>query len=84
MRTEAIGAVEVGMLGPLDVVDGARRVEIRSAKHPVLLAALALLAGELVTLDGLAEAIWGTPCRPARARSRRRTSPGCASSSAAT
>jgi DNA-binding SARP family transcriptional activator len=47
------------VLGPLEVTDGRRRVRIPSAKQRMLLAALLLRAGELVTLDELAEAIWG-------------------------
>ena len=46
------------MLGPLQVVDGGRRVPIPAAKHRVLLACLLLRASELVTVDELAEAIW--------------------------
>jgi len=51
--------VEFGLLGPLKVVDGGRPVPIPSAKHRVLLAVLLLRAGELATVDKLAEAIWG-------------------------
>jgi DNA-binding SARP family transcriptional activator len=51
--------VRFGVLGPLEVTDGRRRVWIPSAKQRMLLAALLLRAGELVTLDQLAEAIWG-------------------------
>jgi DNA-binding SARP family transcriptional activator/Tfp pilus assembly protein PilF len=51
--------VEFGVLGPLRVMDGDRPIPIRSAKHRILLAALLLRAGELVTLDELAEALWG-------------------------
>jgi DNA-binding SARP family transcriptional activator/Flp pilus assembly protein TadD/DNA polymerase III delta prime subunit len=55
--------VKFGLLGPLTVIDGDRRVPIQSAKHRILLAALLLRAGELVTLDELAEAIWGDALR---------------------
>jgi DNA-binding SARP family transcriptional activator len=51
--------VEFGVLGPLEVTDGRRRVWIPAAKQRMLLAALLLRVGELVTLDELAEAIWG-------------------------
>jgi DNA-binding SARP family transcriptional activator/tetratricopeptide (TPR) repeat protein len=60
--------VEFGLLGPLKVVDGGRPVPIPSAKHRVLLACLLLRAGRLVTVDELAEAIWGEalPADPRR------------------
>ena len=60
--------MEFGLLGPLKAVDGGRPVPIPSAKHRVLLACLLLRAGELVTLDELAEAIWGEalPADPRR------------------
>jgi len=52
-------AVEFGLLGPLEVVNEGRPVAIRSAKHRMLLAGLLLRAGEVVTVDELAEVIWG-------------------------
>jgi DNA-binding SARP family transcriptional activator/tetratricopeptide (TPR) repeat protein len=60
--------VEFGLLGPLEIIDRDRAVPIRSAKHRILLAALLLRAGELVTVDELAEAIWGAalPADPRR------------------
>jgi DNA-binding SARP family transcriptional activator len=60
--------VEFGVLGPLKVIDGDRPIPIPSAKLRILLAALLLRAGELVTLDELAEALWGDalPADPRR------------------
>jgi DNA-binding SARP family transcriptional activator/tetratricopeptide (TPR) repeat protein len=61
--------VEVGLLGPLRVVDGEGRVlVIPAAKQRVVLACLALRVGELVTTGELAEAIWGDrlPANPRR------------------
>ena len=55
--------MEFGLLGPLKVIDGDRPIPIQSAKHRILLAALLLRPGELVTLDELAEAIWGDALR---------------------
>jgi DNA-binding SARP family transcriptional activator/DNA-binding transcriptional ArsR family regulator/Flp pilus assembly protein TadD len=57
-----------GLLGPLRVSDGGRTVSIPAAKQRVLLACLLLRAGELVTVDELAEAIWGDalPAQPRR------------------
>src|SRR5215211_4094122 len=51
--------VEFGVLGPLRVVDDGQEVAIQAAKQRTLLACLLLRAGELVTVDELAEAIWG-------------------------
>jgi DNA-binding SARP family transcriptional activator/tetratricopeptide (TPR) repeat protein len=51
--------VKFGLLGPLEVVDGDRPVPIPSAKHRMLLAGLLLRPGQLVTVDELAEIIWG-------------------------
>jgi DNA-binding SARP family transcriptional activator/DNA polymerase III delta prime subunit len=61
--------VEFGVLGPLQVIDDARPVPIPSAKQRMLLATLVLRAGELVTIDELAEAVWGDalPADPRRA-----------------
>ncbi len=60
--------MEFGLLGPLEVVNGGRPVAIRSAKHRMLLAGLLLRAGEVVTVDELAEVIWGDalPAGPRR------------------
>ncbi len=51
--------MEFRLLGPLEVVDGGQPVPIPSAKHRVLLAYLLVRPGELVTVDELAEVIWG-------------------------
>jgi len=53
------GLVEFRLLGPLEVVDGGQPVPIPSAKHRALLAYLLVRPGELVTVDELAEVIWG-------------------------
>lgn len=60
--------MEFGLLGPLQVVDDGRMVWIPAAKQRTLLAALMLRAGELVTIDELAEATWGAalPTDPRR------------------
>jgi DNA-binding SARP family transcriptional activator len=61
--------VRFGLLGPLEVTHGRRPVPMRSARQRVLLAALLPRAGELVTVDELAEAVWGDalPANPRRA-----------------
>ncbi|MFC7550756.1 BTAD domain-containing putative transcriptional regulator [Plantactinospora sp. GCM10030261] len=63
------GGVEIGVLGPLDVRVAGRRVPVTSPKHRILLAALALEHGRMVSVGRLAEAIWDvrTPVRPRRA-----------------
>ncbi|GAA4203830.1 BTAD domain-containing putative transcriptional regulator [Actinocatenispora rupis] len=49
----------VGLLGPFEVrVDG-RAVPVPAGRQRVLLAALALSAGRVVSVDALAEALWG-------------------------
>ena len=64
----AEGAVEFGLLGPLEVTDGGQAVPIPSARQRALLACLLLRAGQLVTVDELAEAIWGDGALPAQPR----------------
>jgi DNA-binding SARP family transcriptional activator len=60
--------VEFGLLGPLAVTDGGQPVPISSTRHRMLLACLLLRAGALVTVDELAEAIWGEDALPAHPR----------------
>jgi DNA-binding SARP family transcriptional activator len=48
----------IGFLGPLQVVGAAGDVPVRPAKHRSLLAALAARAGNVVSVDSLAETIW--------------------------
>jgi DNA-binding SARP family transcriptional activator/Tfp pilus assembly protein PilF len=51
-----------GVLGPLLVRDGDSVVSVPAARHRVLLAALLLRAGKIVTADTLAEMVWdGAP-----------------------
>jgi DNA-binding SARP family transcriptional activator/tetratricopeptide (TPR) repeat protein len=59
--------VDFGLLGPLRVRDGTRQVSVSAPRQRVLLAALLLSAGQVVSLDTLAETLWeGGP--PAGAR----------------
>jgi DNA-binding SARP family transcriptional activator/class 3 adenylate cyclase len=58
-------AVEFRVLGPLEVLEGARPVELRSARQRALLGYLLLHANEAVAADRLVEEIWLSP--PARA-----------------
>jgi DNA-binding SARP family transcriptional activator len=50
--------VEFGLLGPLVVRDGTRTVTVSARQQRVLLAALLLNAGRVVSLDALAEVLW--------------------------
>jgi DNA-binding SARP family transcriptional activator len=52
-------AVEVRLLGPLEVGVSGRRLELRRQKQRALLALLALRAGEVVSTDRLVEELWG-------------------------
>jgi DNA-binding SARP family transcriptional activator len=54
--------MEFGLLGPLVVRRGTVPVPVASRKQRVVLAALLLRAGRPVTMDDLAEALWG--CEP--------------------
>jgi len=54
-----VAVVEFGLLGPLRVVVDGRLVPVQAARHRVVLAALLVRAGELVTVEELAEAVWG-------------------------
>jgi DNA-binding SARP family transcriptional activator/Tfp pilus assembly protein PilF len=59
--------VDFGLLGPLVVRDGTRPVPVSAPRQRVLLAALLLSAGRVVSLNDLAEALWeGQPPPGAR------------------
>ena len=53
------GALEFAILGPLEVRDQHRRIEVSSAKERLLLAALVVHANEVVSADRLIEVLWG-------------------------
>jgi len=60
--------VDFGLLGPLLVRDGTRQVAVSAPRQRVLLAALLLAAGRVVSVDALAETVWdGHPPAGARA-----------------
>jgi DNA-binding SARP family transcriptional activator len=66
-RCRNANVLEVQLLGPLDVRDGERVLEVRRRKQRALLAVLALRAGEAVSADRLVEDIWGeSPPKTAR------------------
>jgi DNA-binding SARP family transcriptional activator/Tfp pilus assembly protein PilF len=66
-RWDEVLSVEFGLLGPLLIRDGERSVPVSAPRQRVLLAALLLNAGRMVSVDALAEILWeGQP--PAGAR----------------
>jgi DNA-binding SARP family transcriptional activator len=59
--------MEIRILGPLEIIDGDRRVSIGAPKQRALLAALILRANRVVPTGELAEHVWGdTPPSSAR------------------
>ena len=50
--------MDFGLLGPLVVRDGTRQVSVSAPRQRVLLAALLLNAGRVVSLDALGETLW--------------------------
>ena len=51
--------MEFGILGPLQILEGGRPVDLPRRKHRALLAVLLLHAGEVVSADRLIEELWG-------------------------
>lgn len=73
VAAEPEAAVRFGLLGPLQVVDGAGTVRaVPAAKQRIVLAALLLSSGSAVSAAGLAEALWDT-CPPPNASAVMRT-----------
>lgn len=60
--------MDFGLLGPLIVRDGTRHVPVSAPRQRVLLATLLLSEGRAVSLDELAEALWGEGQPPPGAR----------------
>ena len=60
--------MEFGILGPLEVSDEGRRVEIGGHKQRALLASLLLHANEVVSLDRLIDELWGETPPPTAAK----------------
>src|SRR5580704_6344086 len=60
-----LDAVRFGLLGPLHVVDGAGAARaVPAAKQRIVLAALLLGHGRMVSAAGLAEALWDASAPP--------------------
>src|SRR3989442_1675156 len=51
--------VEFRLLGPVEVVEGGRQIELRRPKQRALLALLLLRPNEAVASDELVDALWG-------------------------
>jgi DNA-binding SARP family transcriptional activator len=51
--------MELRILGPLEVVDGGRPVSLGGARQRAVLAILLLHRGEVVSVDRLADELWG-------------------------
>src|SRR6476646_7504875 len=51
--------MEFRILGPLEVVEGDRQIQLGGRKPRALLAMLILRRGQIVTVDELVEALWG-------------------------
>ena len=58
--------LEFRLLGPLEVADGDRVLDVRGSKRRALLALLALRANTVVRAERLVEELWGEE-RPANA-----------------
>ena len=52
-------AVEVKVLGPLELSFGRQRIEVRGQKQRAVIATLAASARRVVTIDALLDAVWG-------------------------
>jgi DNA-binding SARP family transcriptional activator len=63
-------SLEIGLLGPFEVVAGGRQVDVSGTKRHGLLALLALHRGRVLGVDELIDALWGAELpasRPATA-----------------
>lgn len=67
--------VEVWLLGPFRVAVAGRAVELPAGRLPALLAVLAMSAGQTVSVDRLATAVWGEELS-VDARANVRSTPG--------
>ena len=50
--------VEVKVLGPLQLLDGGRAVDLRGLRQRAVLAVLIIEAGRVVSSDALADLVW--------------------------
>ena len=54
-----VGALEIRLLGPFEVLTGGRLVAVSGSKREALLAFLALRRGRVAAVDELVDALWG-------------------------
>jgi hypothetical protein len=73
-KWSTVGTVGVGVLGPLQV-DG--RENGLSPRDRVVVSAMVVRAGDLISTDALADALWATPRRRHGPRWCRAASSGC-------
>ena len=74
--------MEFRLLGPLEVIERRRALDLGPGKQRALLAMLLLHANEVVSTERLIDELWGEAPPATAPRASRSTSPGCASSSA--
>lgn len=60
MGALSAGTLKVGLLGPLQVSLAGQPVELPAGRLPALVAVLAMSAGQTVSVDRLATAVWGS------------------------
>ena len=65
----SVATLRYGILGPLQVDDGAQTVQLTPGRQRLLLAVLLVHAGEAVTTDALIEALWDGEPPPSALRS---------------
>jgi DNA-binding SARP family transcriptional activator/tetratricopeptide (TPR) repeat protein len=58
-RRDAVGELEFGVLGPLEVLEAGRRLQLGAAKERALLVLLLLEPGKVVLADRLIDELWG-------------------------
>ena len=51
--------LELRVLGPVEILNGDRRIDVGAAKERLLLVVLGLAAGQVVSVDRLADVLWG-------------------------
>jgi DNA-binding SARP family transcriptional activator len=65
------GTLEFRVLRPFEVSEGGRPLDVGSGKQRTLVALLLLLAGEVVSTDGVVDALWGERPPPSAPKSLR-------------
>ena len=76
--------MEFRILGPLELVEDGRPVEVAGHRQRVVLALLLVHANEVVSSDRLIDGLWGNGRLRRRRRCSRTRSPNCAARSETT